>query len=203
MRAVVIGNGKINDYVYIRSLIAEDDFIICADGGVRHAKALGITPHVAIGDFDSGTEPDHNEVKVIKYPTDKLYTDGELAMSYARDNGYDEIMVLGMTGDRLDHTFSNIFNLTQYPGSYLIDDKNEVRIVTDRLVIEGKRGKTFSFLPVSGELCGITLKGFRWELDNADHKFGIPRGISNIITSDHAEMTIKSGIAIVVINDGE
>ena len=203
MRAVVIGNGKINDYAYIRSLIAEDDYIICADGGIRHAEKLGITPDLAIGDFDSGKEPEHNKVKVIKYPTDKLYTDGELAMNYARDHGFDEIMVLGMTGDRLDHTFSNVFNLTQYPGSYLIDDKNEVRIVTDSLVIEGKRGKTFSFLPVSGELCGITLKGFRWELDNADHKFGIPRGISNIITSDRAEMKIKSGIAIVVINDGE
>ena len=203
MRAVVIGNGSINDYDHIRSLIADSDFIICADGGLRHAKALGLSPDVAIGDFDSGTEPDHNKVKVIKYPTDKSHTDGELAMEYAHDNGFDEIMVLGMTGDRLDHTLSNIFNMVHYPGSYLIDDKNEVRIVTDRLIIEGKKGKTFSFLPVSGELRGITLKGFRWELDNADQGFGLTRGISNIITSDRAEMTIKSGIAIVVINDGE
>lgn len=203
MRGVIIGNGRINDYDHIRSLITDEDFVICADGGIRHAKALGIKPDAVIGDFDSGEEPDHNEVNVIKYPTDKPYTDGELAMKYAHDNGFDEIMLLGMTGDRLDHTLSNIFNMAHYPGSYLIDDKNEVRIVKDRLIIEGKKGKTFSFLPVCGELQGITLKGFRWELDNEDQPFGLTRGISNIITSDHAEMTIKSGIAIVVINDGE
>ena len=203
MRAVVIGNGTIKDYQYISTRLRPGDHIICADGGMRHAKALGVVPDVVIGDFDSGTEPDHSVVKVVKYPTDKSYTDGELAMIYARDNGYDEIMLIGMTGDRLDHTLANIFIMSQYKDAYLIDDHNEIYIVNDEFVINGKKGKTFSFLPITGDLYGITLKGFRWELENENQKFGISRSISNIITSDHAVMTVKRGIAIAVINDGE
>ena len=203
MRAVVIGNGTIKDYDHIKSMLRPDDHIICADGGLRHAEALNVIPEVAIGDFDSSTEPDHCTVKVIKYPVDKSFTDGELAMGYARDNGYDEIMLIGMTGDRLDHTLANIFSMTLYKNAYLIDDKNEIYIVKDKLVINGKIGKTFSFLPIAGDLFGITLKGFRWELKNEDQKFGISRSVSNIITSDHAIMTLESGIAIAVINDGE
>ena len=53
MRAVIIGNGDIKDYQYIKSKINDNDFIICADGGYNHAEKMGIVPDVLIGDFDS------------------------------------------------------------------------------------------------------------------------------------------------------
>ena len=53
MRAVIIGNGDIKDYQYIKSKIHDNDFIICADGGYNHAEKMGIVPDVLIGDFDS------------------------------------------------------------------------------------------------------------------------------------------------------
>ena len=54
MRAVIIGNGDIHNYEYIKSKLNDDDFIICADGGIRHTQHLGIKADVAVGDFDSG-----------------------------------------------------------------------------------------------------------------------------------------------------
>lgn len=51
MRAVIIGNGDIKDYQYIKSKINDNDFIICADGGYNHAEKMGIVPDVLIGDF--------------------------------------------------------------------------------------------------------------------------------------------------------
>ena len=53
MRAIIIGNGDIKDYQYIKSKINDNDFIICADGGYNHAEKMGIVPDVLIGDFDS------------------------------------------------------------------------------------------------------------------------------------------------------
>ena len=50
MRAVIIGNGDIKDYQYIKSKINDNDFIICADGGYNHAEKMGIVPDVLIGD---------------------------------------------------------------------------------------------------------------------------------------------------------
>ena len=69
MRAVIIGNGSIGDYGYIASRLRPDDHIICADGGLRHTKMLGIRPDTAIGDFDSAPRPD--DVSVMEFPTRK------------------------------------------------------------------------------------------------------------------------------------
>ena len=201
MRAVVIGNGTINDYGYIKSLLRKEDFIICADGGIRHAYALGIKPAVVIGDFDSSEKDD--SITVYEYPARKDFTDGELAISYAADNGYNEIMLLGMTGSRLDHTLTDIFLLSRYEGAYIIDDKNEIHLVRSNLRLEGRRGMTLSIIPVYGDVCGITARGLEWELDNDTLYFGTSRGNSNIINDDVCTITIKSGVAAVIINNGE
>ena len=51
MRAVIIGNGDIHNYEYIKTKLRKDDFIICADGGLRHTSPLGVSPDIAIGDL--------------------------------------------------------------------------------------------------------------------------------------------------------
>lgn len=201
MRAVVIGNGIINNYDYIKSRLKSSDFIICADGGMRHAKAMGIIPDIAIGDFDSyNKEPG---IKTYTYPTDKNFTDGELAVAYAKEHGYDEIMLLGMTGDRLDHTITDILIMQSYPGAFLVDDKNEIHIIKDKLILECYTGKTLSIIPVYGDLIGIVTKGLKWQLDSETLYFGTSRGNSNIIENDICEISVKSGVGIIVINDGE
>ncbi|MGN0162557.1 MAG: thiamine diphosphokinase [Candidatus Ornithomonoglobus sp.] len=201
MRAVVIGNGTIRDYSYIKSRLRTGDFIICADGGLRHAKKLGIKPDIAIGDFDS-SEKDES-VKTYVYPSRKDFTDGELAVNYAIDNGYDEIMLLGMSGDRLDHTLTDIFMLSKHEGAYLVDDKNEIHIVRSELKLIGYKGKTLSIIPVYGDLCGITASGLEWPLNNETLYFGESRGNSNVVTGDVCVISVKSGMGAVIINDGE
>lgn len=201
MRAVIIGNGTINDCEYIKSLLRESDFIICADGGLRHAKAMGLMPDVAIGDFDSSVKDD--SVKSYVYPERKDFTDGELALRYASERGYDEIMLIGMTGYRLDHTLTDIFMMSRFEGAYLIDDKNEIRIIRDRLRISGKKGKTLSIIPISGDLCGITTSGLEWEMTDDTLYFGTSRGNSNVINEDEITISVTDGIGLAIINDGE
>ena len=82
MRAVIIGNGDIKDYQYIKSKINDNDFIICADGGYNHAEKMGIVPDVLIGDFDSAKNFEKVKDR-IEYPKRKDFTDGELAVAYA------------------------------------------------------------------------------------------------------------------------
>ncbi len=201
MRAVIIGNGDINDYEYISSLIRNDDTIICADGGLRHAEAMGLITNVAIGDFDSYK----SDIKVKKfvYPERKDYTDGELAVQYAIDNGYDEIMLLGMTGKRLDHTLTDILLLSKYENSYLIDDYNEVHIVSSKLVLREKKGKTLSIIPVLSDLEGITTQGLEYPLHDETLFFGESRGNSNVVTDDTCIIEVRSGMGIVIINNGD
>ena len=70
MRAVIIGNGDIKDYQYIKSKINDDDFIICADGGYNHAEKMGIVPDVLVGDFDSAKNFEKVKDR-IEYPKRK------------------------------------------------------------------------------------------------------------------------------------
>ena len=201
MRAVIIGNGEIRDYTYIKSLIKSDDFIICADGGLRHAKKLGISPDIAVGDFDSYEKSEN--IKSIVYPSHKNLTDGEIAVDYAIENGYSDILMLAMTGTRLDHTFTNIFQLAKKGNITLIDDDNEVYFIKDKLALNGKKGKTISVIPVFSNLVGVTATGVYYPLDNDTLLFGEGRGNSNIITDDICTVSVKDGMGIIFINNGE
>ena len=201
MRAVIIGNGEIRDYTYIKSLIKPDDFVICADGGLRHAKMLGISPDIAVGDFDSYEKSEN--IKSIVYPSHKNLTDGEIAVDYALENGYSDILMLAMTGTRLDHTFTNIFQLAKKGNITLIDDDNEVYFIKDKLTLNGKKGKTVSLIPVFSNLVGVTATGVYYPLDNDTLLFGEGRGNSNIITDDICTVSVKDGMGIIFINNGE
>ncbi len=201
MRAVIIGNGEIRDYKYIKSKLRDDDFIICADGGLRHINNLGINADIAIGDFDSAEKNDY--IKNYVYPPEKDFTDGELAVNDAIDNGYSEILLLAMTGSRLDHTFTNIFQLTKSENISLIDDDNEVHIIKNTLEIKGMKGATLSIIPVYRNLVGVTATGLYYPLINETLYFGQSRGNSNVITDDICTISVSDGIGIVFINNGE
>lgn len=201
MRAVIIGNGDIRDYNYIKSKLRSDDYIICADGGLRHLEKLDIKADIAIGDFDSAEQA--FSVKTLKYPIDKDYTDSELALEYALKSGYSEILMLAVTGTRLDHTITNIMLLTKSDNVSIIDDKNEIFALRNKLTLEGRINKTLSVIPITQKLEGVTSKGLKYKLDNDTLYFATGRGNSNLITDNECVIMLKSGIGIVIINDGE
>lgn len=201
MRAVIFGNGSVKDYGKIKALLKDDDFIVCADGGLRHTAAMGIHPDVAIGDFDSSEKCEN--VKTYVYPSRKDFTDGELAIDYAINKGYSDILMFAMTGSRIDHTLTDIFLLSKCKNARIIDDKNEIRILNGSIEISGYKGKTLSIIPVYGELCGIYTTGLEYQMKNDTLFFGESRGNSNVINEDLCTITAKRGIAVIVINDGE
>lgn len=202
MRSVIFGNGSITDYERIRSYLRNDDYIICADGGIRHAKMLGILPDLLIGDFDS-SDPSESSVKKIKFPVRKDFTDSEICMKYALEMGYDEILFIGMSGTRADHTLTNMLLISKCPNGAMIDDNNEIYYLKDRIKIENRKGKTLSIIPVKGNMCGITTAGLDYPLFDETLYFGESRGNSNVIIDDTCEITIKSGEGLVFINNGE
>lgn len=197
MRAVIIGNGNIRDYEYIKGKIRGTDFIICADGGYNHALKMGITPDVLLGDFDSASGFEAMADR-IEYPRRKDFTDGELAVMYAVGHGYDSVALIAMTGDRLDHTMADILLLDKCKNGVVIDDNNEIYLLRDRLEIEGKKGQTLSIIPINGNAQGITTSGLEYPLCDETLYFASSRGISNVMLDSKCEITIKNGMALVI-----
>ena len=88
-----------------------EGLIICADRGLDHALAAGITPDIAVGDFDSAGRVPPEGVRVLRAEPEKDDTDTILACEAAIAEGCDEIRMYCALGGRTDHTLANIQTL--------------------------------------------------------------------------------------------
>jgi len=204
-RIIIFANGELPDLEKARVLLSDDDFIIAADGGTRHALDLGLTPHVIVGDLDSLPENfdiSKFENEVVLYPKDKNETDLELAIQHALTLNSQEIIIIAALGGRLDQTLGNIAlisDLRPSPFDLRLDDGlEEVFFCRDTCEINGTLGDTVSLLPWQGEVTGIVTTGLKWSLQNETLYPNKTRGISNEMTVEVATVQIKSGLLLIV-----
>ena len=205
-RCLIFANGTLPDPAAARRLHRTDDFILCADGGTRHALTLGLLPRIIIGDLDSATfdlEPlTQKGTQIFKYPNDKNETDLELALEYAIEQNYREIVIVAALGDRLDQTLGNLSLLTDLRLSTfnlrLDDGLEQAFFCRDESEIEGTPGDILSLIPWGGEVTGVRTQGLKWPLADETLSPHKTRGISNEMLDDVAKVKIKSGLLLVV-----
>lgn len=199
MVAVIVGNGEVDETM--KKELPKGAYVICADGGFKHMKKLGMKPDIIIGDMDSA-DLNTDEFKTIVYPVRKDFTDSEISVDYALENGFDEIIMLGFTGTRLDHTLTNFFLLKKISDcgkrGIIVDKHNKIYYAEKETVIYGGRGDIVSLIPVGGDVSGITTEGLEYPLNNETLEFGKSRGVSNVMTADVCRITKKSGIAMII-----
>lgn len=197
MRAVIICGGNVGEY--IKDYIKAGDHIICADSGYDRAERFAITPDIVIGDMDSVESEIIRENKIV-YPTRKDFTDSELAVLYALEHGYDDILLFGMTGTRMDHTLANISLLKRLKSvkAVIIDGNNEIYYTDSHIELACTVGDTISIIPFEGDASGITTEGLDYPLENGTVKSGTTLGVSNVAVKNRCGITIKSGSAFVI-----
>lgn len=208
MRTILFVNGVIKDYEWMRPWLRPDDYLVAADGGTRHALALGLRPHVIVGDLDS-LEPVLVEQLAAqgtgfeRHPAGKDATDLELALDRAIRDGASEIVILGALGGRLDLAISNVLILAQrvWPVPIWLVEEDQVATILrggETLTLSAAPGATVSLLPLTAEVTGITYHGLLYPLTNATLKLGSTRGVSNVVAEHPATVQIAEGIALVV-----
>ena len=206
-RCLIFANGSLPDLEAARRLLRGDDFILCADGGTRHALALGLTPSAIIGDFDSIADDEKRKMKmsgveIIQHPRDKNETDLELALGHAIRLGYREIVIMGALGGRLDQTLGNLALLSDThhasPVTRIDDGVESAQFCRGQARVEGRRGDLVSLIPWGGEVTGIRTEGLRWPLSDETLYPEKTRGISNELTGGTAHIQIKTGLLLIV-----
>jgi len=206
-RLIIFANGVIPAIESTLPLIQPGDRIIAADGGTRHALALGLLPALVIGDMDSLAPSERQQleaagVSLLQYPRDKDETDLELAFDYALREGYAEIRIAGALGGRLDQTVGNLALLADPRFDRLdirIDDGVDEAFFTRRSCqLHGKPGDTVSLLPWNGVAQGICTEGLRWPLRNETLFPDKTRGISNEMIGEVASISLQSGLLLVI-----
>ncbi len=208
MRCVIVSNGAIFDHAIHKEIIEGCDYIVCADGGARHLRAMNVSPDVIVGDLDSMSTEEveyfsGRNIEFYKFPARKDFTDSDLAVQYAVEKGCTEIVMLGCIGTRMDHTLSNITLLLPLLErgikARVIDEHNEIFVINDSVLLEGEPGSFVSLIPLSASVEGITLSGFEYPLENATLEMGSSLGVSNQLKDQQGCITIKSGILLVIL----
>lgn len=207
MKCMIIANGDLDPAWLSRTLFNDTDYIICADGGAKHLRRLGISPNVVLGDMDSISADDERffkskNVRFERFPPKKDDTDTALATDLALSLKPDEITYLGVTGSRLDHTLANIGLLLKGLNAgvtvKIINENNEIHLINRAIEISGHPGDTLSILPLSETVEGICLEGLEYPLRNATLHLGTTQGISNVFIGSQASISITAGLLLVI-----
>jgi thiamine pyrophosphokinase len=186
-----------------------DDVYIGADRGALFLVQQGLTPTIALGDFDS---INNVELELIRQnsrellacdPVMKDLTDTEMAFTWALNQKPEEIIIYGALGTRLDHSLANIHLLRKalklLIKCTIIDAHNRIHLTDHYLQLEkSAHFSHVSLLPLTLEVKGITLEGFQYPLQDATLEIGQSLGISNILTAPCGHIHLSQGLLLVI-----
>ncbi len=198
---VVVGGASIGNAEFVKKYIAADDLVVYCDCGLRHMKLLGRDPDLIVADFDSSANP-HLDVPTIILPHVKDDTDTAYAVKEGIKRGFDEFLLVGVIGERLDHSLGNVQLLYMLDGigkkGMIVDDYSEIVVVSDSAEITGDFAY-FSLLNLSGTAEGITITGAKYNLEDAELASDYPLGVSNeVLPGQTARVSIKKGRLLLI-----
>ena len=216
-RGMIIGGGMLQEEFVLSFLQKrlteekrEDTCLIAADKGLLFLERNGIKPDAIVGDFDSADvslldrykkDP---RVTVRRLNPEKDWTDTEVAAQLALDEGCELLEILGGTGGRIDHLLGNLqlLSLISRLGGdgYLLDEKNRIYVREQNFTVRRQEqwGKYFSLFAWGGDVTGLTLTGFKYQVEDFTLGTVGTRGVSNEMTAQEASVSFKSGRLLVV-----
>ncbi|MGE5845384.1 MAG: thiamine diphosphokinase [Ignavibacteria bacterium] len=177
--------------------------LVCADGGADKAENLNLIPDFIIGDFDSIDKQTlkyfRNKSKIIKL-SGQNDTDVEKCLKEMINRNFGEAILLGVTGDRLDHTFCNLGIVIKF------FHKIKLKIIAENSLLIPYTGNV-ELETIPREIISlygfdtktkITSQGLFYPLKNISLPFGKKESTSNIAESGKVLLKIKGGIIFVI-----
>ncbi len=211
MKVLIILGGKMSDD-FLKKMYEsyQADHVIVSDGALAVMDRMHLPFHSLVGDFDT-IDPEilqkyENKfgIYVERHRPEKNETDSELAIQIAMQKQPSDIVMLGATGGRMDHTLGNLHLIYQCMKKGIpcavYDEWNRITLIEKEVIIEKKKiyGKYISFLPFFERAENINLEGFAYPLLHAVLEKGTTLAISNEIDAPIAKVTVEKGILICI-----
>lgn len=203
-RCVIIGGASIKDYPVVKGYLRPDDWIVCCDSGLKHREGLGVKADLVVGDFDSHPQPSDPELEIIRLPCEKDDTDTMFAAHEAVKRGYKDILLLGVLGDRMDHSLCNIYLLLWLFGhgchALAVDDLSEMEIIgPGRPGLVADSFPFFSLLNISGCAKGISITGAKYPLEGYELLPDYQLAVSNEpLPGETARISLEEGSLLLI-----
>ena len=199
-RALLIGNGERVSARLLKTLAAQADYVLAADGGADTALACGVTPDNVIGDLDSVRARTKQTLKdrILRVPTQEN-TDLEKALQWLIKKHVSHVTLVGFVGDRWDFSVGNLLALAKFAR------RLEICVAGEKWrffpLIRGakfacKKGKRVSIIPLK-TCTGVTLNGLKYPLTNVRLTSGTTRTLSNQTTASRFEVYFTRGCLLV------
>jgi thiamine pyrophosphokinase len=186
MKAVILAGGRLTPAPHLVPRLEGAGVVLAADSGLRHARALGLTPDLIVGDFDSVSRRDLEAfpgLPQIRHPARKDELDLELAIAVALERGASELVILGAFGTRLDQSLACLLIAARLRrGGVAVSLHDGERdafplAAGDRLSLDLPAGMVFSLLALESGICSVS--GAEYPLDRALVPFGVGLGVAN------------------------
>jgi len=179
------------------------DTLICADGGANSARKYNIIPDIVIGDFDSIEEKTvstfKNKSKMIQVKS-QYNTDVEKCLNYAIKKKFSEAILIGVTGDRLDHTFCNLGIVLKFFDRINLSiaaENSFLTAFTGSIVLQTVPGETISLYGFNNKTI-IYSEGLKYPLRNISLPFGEKESTSNVALINKVKLKIRGGKIFIV-----
>jgi thiamine pyrophosphokinase len=220
MQVIVLADGTVGSRDALDAAwpgwLSPEAAVVAANGGARHAAALGLGIDRWVGDGDSLEEAAIAELVAAGVPVDrsspdKDQSDTELAILAALELGASAITILGaLGGPRADHAIANLtlLSMSDLVGLdvRLVAADARVRLLQapgsdgspSRVELDGRVDDLVSLLPVGGDAVGVSTAGLAYPLHDEPLLDGRTRGLSNLRTARLATVALRSGRLLVV-----
>lgn len=207
MKIAIVTGGSIEDLSWLKAQLSHYDLLLAVDRGLEATEAIGLTPDLIIGDFDSyrgdrAIEARYPEAQILTFSSVKDWTDTELAIQKAvelsrQSEGEAVIDLYGAFGNRMDHTFANLMLLgsleQKSPRIRALDPDNEVeRLFPGTYRVARREGFNISVLPLD-ELAEVSLQGFAYDGEKLVLRRAGTLGVSNHLKDNEGLVTLHSG----------
>ena len=206
MTVLILAGGELTVSKFLKTCAQECDFVIAADSGIKHASDLGVTPDLIVGDFDSAAKRDLNlfpNVARETHPEDKNLLDLELALERAISKEASDIILMGVTGSRLDQSLAAILIAARYkqkgtPISVHTGKQSLHMLMNETKTLELTPGTLFSLLSLTTQST-LSAKGALYPLERFELEFGVGLGVSNRVKASQLSITVYEGLMIMIV----
>lgn len=209
---VIVSGGTIEEEFALRVLNDEHmEFVIAADSGLMFLYEHHVEPDYIVGDFDSTPEEmvsyykEQVNVPIRQFDPVKDFSDTEIALRLALSLGRKKILILGGTGSRIDHIWSNVqilkIALDAGAEAFLVDAHNRIRLIEHGITLRREEafGPYFSVFPLGTTVEYFSIKGAKYPL--TDHTLTPYDSlcVSNEYAEDEVEITFPKTLSSIVV----
>jgi thiamine pyrophosphokinase len=199
LTAVILADGSFPTHKIPLSYLRNAKHIICCDGSAESLIMADLEPEAIVGDLDSVSP------EIAERFAGRLYKDSEQdtndltkAVNWCKKQGYEELIILGATGKREDHTIGNISLLAEYVKeikAIMVTDTGVFAAYLQKCSVRTFPGQQVSIFSLNPET-EITSSGLRYPLNKMRlHNWWV--ATLNEATGGTIELRFRGGPLIV------